>query len=192
MISGIDQESVVPRLARARWLLIYFASGPVSWMRARRSRFPSIAGRRPAAASRPNIVPPPPLPSLGVPQMKSRLSLLAVGCLGLVHAAAAWGEAPANQGDWPQWRGPNRDGISLDQRLLKDWPADGPKVVWQVESVGVGYSSIARERRPDLHAGGPARRRAHHRARRERRPYAVGRATRLRSASSSTPGSGPS
>lgn len=75
--------------------------------------------------------------------MNSRLSLLAIGLLALVHVAAALGEAPAGRGDWPQWRGPNRDGISLDQHLLKEWPAEGPKVLWQVESVGVGYSSIA-------------------------------------------------
>lgn len=75
--------------------------------------------------------------------MNSRLPCFVVACAGLVSAANAWGQVPFSAGDWPQWRGPHRDGISLDQRLLKDWPADGPKVVWQVESVGVGYSSIA-------------------------------------------------
>ena len=45
--------------------------------------------------------------------------------------------------DWPQWRGPNRDGISTEKNLLKEWPAGGaPKVVWQVDNVGVGYSSV--------------------------------------------------
>ncbi len=29
-------------------------------------------------------------------------------------------------GDWPQWRGPNRDGISKETGLLKEWPKDGP------------------------------------------------------------------
>lgn len=50
---------------------------------------------------------------------------------------------PSKPGDWPQWRGPNRDGISLDKGLLKEWPTEGPKVAWQVDSVGVGYSSLA-------------------------------------------------
>ena len=45
--------------------------------------------------------------------------------------------------DWPQWRGPNRDGCSTETGLLKQWPDGGPKVVWQVDSVGVGYSSVA-------------------------------------------------
>lgn len=43
--------------------------------------------------------------------------------------------------DWPQWRGPNRDGISKETGLLKDWPADGPKLLWQVKDLGNGYSS---------------------------------------------------
>jgi outer membrane protein assembly factor BamB len=52
-------------------------------------------------------------------------------------------QVPSGPGDWPQWRGPNRDGISLDKGLLREWPKDGPPVVWQVDAVGVGYSSIA-------------------------------------------------
>ena len=49
-------------------------------------------------------------------------------------------------GDWPQWRGPNRDGKSSDENLLKQWPKDGPKLLWQVQSldiVGTGYGSPA-------------------------------------------------
>ncbi|MFN0075154.1 MAG: PQQ-binding-like beta-propeller repeat protein [Prosthecobacter sp.] len=45
--------------------------------------------------------------------------------------------------DWPQWRGPNRDGCSKETGLLKQWPEGGPKVVWQVDAVGAGYSSVA-------------------------------------------------
>src|SRR5882672_10849674 len=43
--------------------------------------------------------------------------------------------------DWPQWRGPNRDGVSKETGLLKQWPKDGPKLAWQVNIGGVGYSS---------------------------------------------------
>jgi outer membrane protein assembly factor BamB len=43
--------------------------------------------------------------------------------------------------DWPQWRGPNRDGIS-PENVSAAWPADGPKVLWRA-SVGTGFSSIA-------------------------------------------------
>lgn len=45
--------------------------------------------------------------------------------------------------DWPQWRGPNRDGISTETGLLKKWPADGPKLAWKAGGFGAGYSSVA-------------------------------------------------
>lgn len=41
--------------------------------------------------------------------------------------------------DWPQWRGPNRDGISKDTGLLKEWPQGGPKVLWSFDKAGAGY-----------------------------------------------------
>ncbi len=49
----------------------------------------------------------------------------------------------ADAADWPQWRGPNRDGCSTETGLVKQWPDGGPKVLWQVNSVGVGFSSLA-------------------------------------------------
>jgi outer membrane protein assembly factor BamB len=45
--------------------------------------------------------------------------------------------------DWPQWRGPNRDGISKETGLLKEWPSGGPKLLWQVKNLGDGYSTPA-------------------------------------------------
>jgi len=45
--------------------------------------------------------------------------------------------------DWPQWRGPQRDGISQETGLLKEWPADGPNLLWQVQDAGSGYSTPA-------------------------------------------------
>jgi outer membrane protein assembly factor BamB len=45
--------------------------------------------------------------------------------------------------DWPQWRGPNRDGISSETGLLPAWPPEGPKVVWKTTGLGEGYSSFA-------------------------------------------------
>jgi outer membrane protein assembly factor BamB len=47
--------------------------------------------------------------------------------------------APAS--DWPQWRGPERSGVSLESGLLKQWPAEGPKLLWQVNDIGDGYST---------------------------------------------------
>ncbi|NIR50192.1 PQQ-binding-like beta-propeller repeat protein [candidate division KSB1 bacterium] len=44
--------------------------------------------------------------------------------------------------DWPQWRGPNRDGLSNETGILKSWPEDGPRVIWRTES-GDGYSGMS-------------------------------------------------
>jgi outer membrane protein assembly factor BamB len=45
-------------------------------------------------------------------------------------------------GDWPQFRGPNRDNISAETGLYRTWPASGPKVLWKVP-VGDGYAGAA-------------------------------------------------
>lgn len=42
-----------------------------------------------------------------------------------------------------QWRGPNRDGIYPESNLLKEWPADGPKLLWSYEGLGTGQGSVA-------------------------------------------------
>ena len=49
----------------------------------------------------------------------------------------------ANADDWPQWRGPQRDGISRETGLLKEWPKGGPKLKWQLNNVGSGYATPA-------------------------------------------------
>ena len=50
---------------------------------------------------------------------------------------------PARAADWPQWRGPQRTGISQETGLLKQWPAKGPKLLWQTKDLGDGYSTPA-------------------------------------------------
>jgi outer membrane protein assembly factor BamB len=59
--------------------------------------------------------------------------------LGLATAAPLW----AAENDWPQWRGPQRDGRSPDQGLLQTWPEGGPPLAWQVSGLGTGFSSVA-------------------------------------------------
>ncbi len=44
-------------------------------------------------------------------------------------------------GDWPQWRGPDHDGISKETGWTDRWPDAGPKVAWRAE-VGLGFSSF--------------------------------------------------
>jgi outer membrane protein assembly factor BamB len=45
--------------------------------------------------------------------------------------------------DWPQWRGPNRDDVSKETGLLKQWPADGPKKLWSFTNAGNGYAGFS-------------------------------------------------
>lgn len=45
--------------------------------------------------------------------------------------------------DWPQWRGPLRDGKSPEVGLLKSWPPAGPPLVWKASGLGEGFSSFA-------------------------------------------------
>jgi outer membrane protein assembly factor BamB len=47
----------------------------------------------------------------------------------------------ASASDWPQWRGPERNGISQEGGLLKQWPVGGPKLLWQMNDIGDGYST---------------------------------------------------
>ncbi len=41
--------------------------------------------------------------------------------------------------DWPQLRGPQRTGISQETGLLKEWPRQGPRLLWQLSDIGDGY-----------------------------------------------------
>ena len=64
-------------------------------------------------------------------------SRTAVAAFILTFAAAA------TAADFPQWRGPKRDGISPEKGLLKQWPEGGPKLLWQAKGAGGGYSTPA-------------------------------------------------
>src|SRR5215475_4280724 len=61
-------------------------------------------------------------------------------CISAVSVARPANMA-ASTSDWPQWRGPERDGISRESGLLKQWPKEGPKLLWQVNDIGDGYST---------------------------------------------------
>ena len=66
--------------------------------------------------------------------LRSWLSL----CFGLAALSGAGVAA-----DWPQFRGPARDGQSQETGLLKSWPKEGPKLLWQLKDIGDGYSAPA-------------------------------------------------
>ncbi len=58
-----------------------------------------------------------------------------VGLAALVSAESA-------ATDWPQFRGPNRDGVSTEKGLLRSWPDEGPRELWRVP-IGEGFSGIS-------------------------------------------------
>jgi len=60
-------------------------------------------------------------------------SLLATGAFVLAVSSAA--------ADWPQWRGPHRDGHALGVGLARSWPEAGPAVAWRVDGLGNGHST---------------------------------------------------
>jgi len=40
-----------------------------------------------------------------------------------------------------EWRGPNRSGVYAETGLLTQWPAEGPRLLWAIDSTGRGYGS---------------------------------------------------
>jgi len=69
-----------------------------------------------------------------LPQVVAAFSLLLL-CAPQTSAQAG--------GEWPQWRGANRDGISKETGLLKQWSEAGPPLAWKTTGAGRGYSSLS-------------------------------------------------
>ena len=63
--------------------------------------------------------------------------------LGFILAGAVAFAGSPESFDWPQWQGPNRDAISKEGGLLREWPKDGPPLAWTVKGLGGGYSAPA-------------------------------------------------
>jgi len=68
-------------------------------------------------------------------KVSRRTLLVGLGLGGFATAARA--------ADWPQWRGPQRNGISPETGLLKEWPEGGPRLLWHARDIGFGYSTPA-------------------------------------------------
>jgi outer membrane protein assembly factor BamB len=45
--------------------------------------------------------------------------------------------------DWPQWRGPDRTGLSAEKGIIKSWENSAPKLLWNVKGSGRGFSSVS-------------------------------------------------
>lgn len=51
--------------------------------------------------------------------------------------------APASAADWPQWLGPDRNGLTKEAGLLKELPEAGPRRLWLFENCGYGYAGFS-------------------------------------------------
>ena len=90
------------------------------------------------------------------------VALLAVGCAPEPKpvsvsspqgrdAPAAKSGAPAVKSDlpspepcsWPRFHGPKGDNLSTETGLLRQWPKDGPRLLWTAKGLGPGYASVA-------------------------------------------------
>jgi len=60
-----------------------------------------------------------------------RMIATVIGCLMLQSLCA----------QWPQFRGPMRNGICSESKLLKEWPEYGPKLLWSADTIGDGFAS---------------------------------------------------
>ena len=96
-----------------------------------------------------------------------------VTCAVAAAAGAFPGRVAGFGADWPQWRGPNRDGVSTETGLLQAWKPGGPPLAWRATGLGTGYLERGRRGRPHLHHGRQGRRAAGHRAQRRRRQATV-------------------
>jgi len=61
----------------------------------------------------------------------------------IIASIVLWTCSVAGAVDWPQFRGPTRDGLSPETGLMKKWPDGGPKELWSVGDLGKGYASVA-------------------------------------------------
>jgi len=80
-----------------------------------------------------------------IPALRSvaaAVSVLVAGVMAAGSSQALAGEG-ASLGDWPQFHGPLRDNISTETGLLKQWPAEGPRLVWKSPECGAGYAGPA-------------------------------------------------
>lgn len=90
----------------------------------------------PCSLARPNN-----MSRFGVWPLLALLMFLPLGCGGEEGVA---GPPPSHgpEGEWPQWRGPSRDGKVVSEGLRGDWSEDGPAILWR-RPLGEGFGAIA-------------------------------------------------
>ena len=74
-----------------------------------------------------------------LPDARKHIFAALIGSLSMAWMAGAADQPPA----WPQFHGPNRDNISTEEGLPKEWPAEGPDLLWVFTGLGHGFSSVS-------------------------------------------------
>jgi outer membrane protein assembly factor BamB len=69
------------------------------------------------------------------------LTAIAALCLCVSASSITTSAINPSANDWPQWRGPERNGTTQETGLLRQWPKEGPKLLWQLNDIGDGYST---------------------------------------------------
>lgn len=72
-----------------------------------------------------------------------RVRLTPRGAIWALSAGLLLAASASRSADWPEWRGVRRDGVSTEKGLLKSWPAERPRLLWQMSGMGTGYSSVS-------------------------------------------------
>ena len=77
-------------------------------------------------------------------RMKTASELFGAGVLIWVGLLIVTSDRQRALGDdWPQWRGSNRNGVSRETGLLRDWSGSNkPKLAWHATGLGEGYAGV--------------------------------------------------
>ncbi|QGJ70761.1 Outer membrane biogenesis protein BamB [Planctomycetales bacterium 10988] len=65
-----------------------------------------------------------------------------LGC-AFVMVSTIPASAERLEGQWPQWRGPNRDAIAPETGLADSWENQAPQLAWEADGLGSGYASLS-------------------------------------------------
>src|SRR6516165_11560712 len=76
------------------------------------------------------------------PMLRTRLLAVELLIIVLLSASLTAGDTDKSAADWPQWRGPHRDGLADDTGLLQRWSPEGPPLAWKTSGLGEGYASV--------------------------------------------------
>jgi outer membrane protein assembly factor BamB len=74
-------------------------------------------------------------------QMRQNLMKIVCSLFVIMILGGCQTNRPSPQKEPSRWLGPSGNGIYPDNGLLKEWPAEGPEILWTYDSLGIGFSS---------------------------------------------------